>query len=417
MHRFVTMTAILALLLSAGARAQDKLPSNVAFRLKEADRILARAERALESDSVASEDWKIQTAQAAAAEAREKMQEIEQRYGGQYSPAHPDIVAMQDRIAKLEATAGGRADAMQQAEVAAQQQTAEAGQASEGWLARLQPYVIGLGQPGHNPDKYLIPSATQEKDEMQKRLGIYAEAATALAEYKTANLGAKATDELRQAAAMLETALIQFQTSCRLYADQDIGEADTKIQNMERFTREQEAKMAAKETFLFLDRDQIGIAQAVVDRAAGILKAGDQRINGLTRRLDGLKRADAKLRAARIAETRMQPDAYTGGEAADLKKSAEQFVLRAQPGMRVLKTTLISPDWKQESVIEWTDTTQTALRHRTTRRLTAQVAGKRNADTLLYTVDISQDLQAGGGWGPTYGHVMFTDPILEANVQ
>ncbi|MBU1909264.1 MAG: hypothetical protein KJ726_04375, partial [Verrucomicrobia bacterium] len=155
----------------------------------------------------------------------------------------------------------------------------------------------------------------------------------------------------------------------------------------------------------------------IVDRAAGLLKAGDQRLLGLNRRLDGLKRADAKLRAARIAETRMQPDAYTGGDAADLKKSAEQFVLRAQPGVRVLKTAIISPDWKQESVIEWTDTTQTALRHRTTRRLTVQVAGKRNMDTRLYTVDVRQDLQAGGGWGPTHGHVMFTDPMLESNTQ
>ena len=107
MHRFFTMSAILSLLLAVCASAQDKLPSNVAFRLKEADRILSQAERALESNSVASEEWKIQTAQAAAAEAREKMQEIEQRYGGQYSPSHPEIVAMQNRITKLEATARG----------------------------------------------------------------------------------------------------------------------------------------------------------------------------------------------------------------------------------------------------------------------------------------------------------------------
>ena len=127
MCRFFNMSAILALLLSVGASAQDKLPSNVAFRLKEADRILAQAERALESSSVASEEWKIQTAQAAAAEAREKMQEIEQRYGGQYSPSHPEIVAMQDRIAKLEAAAGGRANTMQQSQAAAEQQAAEAG--------------------------------------------------------------------------------------------------------------------------------------------------------------------------------------------------------------------------------------------------------------------------------------------------
>ncbi|MBP7829180.1 MAG: hypothetical protein KA248_04610 [Kiritimatiellae bacterium] len=399
------------------AAAQDKLPSNVAFRLKEADRILARAERALESNSVASEEWKVETAKAAAEEARGKMAEIEQRYAGQYSPAHPDIVAMQDRIAKLEAAAGGRADAMQQAQAAEEQQAAEAGAASVPWLARLRPYVIGLGQAGYDPDKYLVPSATQDQADMRKRLGIYGEAAAALEEYKKANLGALATDELKQAAAMLDNALVQFQSSCRQYADQDLRDADAAIGHLEQFIREQDTRMAAKEAFLFPERDLIGNAQSIVDRAAGLMKTGDQRINALNRRIEGLKRADARLRAARVAETRMAPDAYAGGDAAALKKSAEQFVLRAQPGARVLKTAIISPDWKQESVLEWTDTTQTALRHRTTRSLAAQVAGKRNADTLLYTVDVSQDLQAGGGWGPTYGHVMFTDPILEANVQ
>jgi len=398
------------------ASAQDKLPSNVSFRLKEADRILARAERALESNSVASEEWKIETAKTAAVEAREKMSEIEQRYAGQYSPSHPDIVAMQGRIAKLEAAAGGRADAMQQAQAAAGQQAAAAGEASEPWLARMRPHVIGLGQSSHDPDKYLVSSATQDPAEMQKRLGIYAEASAALAEYKKAGLGDLATDDLKQVAALLENALVQFESSCRQYAEQDLRDADAAIGRLEQFIREQDVNMASKETFLFPERDQIGNAQEIVDRAAGLLKTGDQRINAMNRRIENLKRADARLRAARIAETRMAPDAYAGADAAELKKSAGQFVLRAQPGARVLKTAIISPDWKQESALEWTDTTQTALRHRTTRSLTAQVAGKRNADTLLYTVAVSQDLQAGGGWGPTYGHIMFTDPILEANV-
>lgn len=398
------------------AAAQDKLPSNVAFKLQEVERGVSRAERAFEPGSVASEEWKIENARRTVTEAREQMAEIERRYAGKYSPDHPDIVAMQDRITKLESLAGGRAEAQQQAQAASEQQAAAAGAASGPWLARLKPYVIGLGQASHDPDKYLVPSATQDQADMQKRLGIYAEAATALAEYKKANLGDLATDDLKQAAALLENAIEQFESSCRQYAEQDLRDADAAIGHLEQFIREQDVRMASKETFLFPERDQIGNAQVIVNRAAGLLKAGDQRINALNSRIDSLKRADARLRAARIAETRMRPDAYTGGDAADLKKSAEQFVLRAQPGARVLKSALISPEWKQESVLEWTDTTQTALRHRTTRSLTAQVAGKRNADTLLYTVDVSQDLQAGGGWGPTYGHVMFTDPILETNL-
>ena len=49
--------------------------------------------------------------------------------------------------------------------------------------------------------------------------------------------------------------------------------------------------------------------------------------------------------------------------------------------------------------------------------MTAQVAGRLNATTRLFTVDVSQDRLSGGAWGPTAGHVMFTDPMLEENVK
>lgn len=323
-------------------------------------------------------------------------------------------------IVMLALTLQGAAQDSPSAPLAARPKEADltaAEQGAEDWLARLRPYIIGPGQPGHQPDRFLVPSAAPEKEEMQKRLGIYAEAVAALAEYKKAGPGALATDELKQTAILLETALARFETSCRQYAEEDLRAADAAIRRMEQFIREQDNKKAAQEPYHFLERDQLLNAQALVDRAAGLLKAGDQRINALTRRLDGLKRSDAQLRAALISETRMQPEAYAGDDIEDLKKSAEQFVLRAQPGVRILKTTLTSPDWIQESVIEWTDLAQTTLWQRTTRRLTAQVAGKRNADTLLYTLHIGQDRQADGGWGPRYGRVIFTDPILEENIR
>lgn len=415
--RLAAFVALSALLAASVASAQDKLPGGVSFRLKEADRILQKAERALASPSVASEDWKIQTAQAGVDGANEKMAEIEKQFAGKYSPEHPDIVAMKARIAKLQAMTGQRADAVQQAADASRQQAAEAGQASAGWLARLRPYVLIPGRPGHDRDKYLIPSATQDQAEMEKRLAIYAEAAPALAEYRKANLSDKATAELQQVAGELDAALNDFIASCREYADAAVADADTRIRRMEEFARTQETRMAAKEEFLFLSRDEMGYAQSAMDRAAGLLKAGDVRLAGLKTRIDALKKADVKLRAARTAETRMKPDAYSGGDLAALKKSAEQYVLKGQPGMRILKTTVISPDWKEETVVEWTDSTQTALRRRTTRSLTAQVAGRKNADTLLHTVYVAQDRKSGGEWGPTYGHVMYTDPMLEANAK
>ena len=404
------------LLAAVWAQAQAPLPSNVSMKLMEVKRTVDRAERSF-AVGVGSEQSKIEGAQTAVEEARAGMAEIERRYSGKYPPDHPEIVAMQNRINALEAQAGGRAAAKEQAEAAATQQAAAAGAASGDWLARLSPYTTGLGQPGYDDAKYMVPSATQEAEEMQKRLGIFAEASAALAAYRQANLGAQATAELQQVAEELATALRQFSESCVQYAEMDLGEADTQIGYLEQFVRDQDAKMQAGEPVLYPDRYSLERIQAILDRAAGLVKPGDPRLASAQARYEALKAADARLRAARAADTRLRPDAYAGGDAADLKRLAEQIVSRAAPGIRILKTAVVSADWQQESVVEWTDTTQTALRHRTTRSVTAEVAARLNANTKLYTLDLSQDLQAGGGWGPLQGHVMFSDPMLEENVK
>lgn len=399
------------------AMGQAPLPGNVAIQLKNVARSVERAERSLGGAGVGSESTKIESAQAAVKEARAGMAEIARRYGGKYAPDHPEIVAMERRIAALEAAAGGRAASQQEAQAAAQQQAAAAGAASGDWLAKLGPYAIGLGRPGHDDAKYLVPSATQDAAEMQKRLAIYAEASAVLAAYRQANLGALETDELREMALNLETAVRQFGESCVEYADRDLAEADTRLGQLEAFVREQDAHMAAAEPILYPERRTLETVQAVLDRAAGLVKTGDSRFSALVARLEAMKQADSRLRAARAADTRLRSDAYAGGDAAALKQFAEQVVTRSQPGIRILKTVLASPDWAEESAVEWTDTTQTALRYRTTRRVTAQVAGRLNANTKLYTLDISQDRLSSGGWGPSQGHVMFADPMLEENAK
>ncbi|MGD8284074.1 MAG: hypothetical protein PVG08_08200, partial [Desulfobacterales bacterium] len=58
-----------------------------------------------------------------------------------------------------------------------------------------------------------------------------------------------------------------------------------------------------------------------------------------------------------------------------------------------------------------------ALRHRVTRSVSTQVAGKLDGETTLYTIHIAKDRRTDGSWGQLHGHIMFEDPILEKNVQ
>ena len=294
---------------------------------------------------------------------------------------------------------------------------APAAAAAADWLARLAPYATGAGRPGYDEAKHLIPAATPEAEEMQKRLGLYAEASAALAGYRAANLGTLETDEVRQTAEKLAAALRQFGESCVQAAAQDLAEADARLAQLEEFVRAQDARMAAAEPVFHPDRGTLEKVQALLDRAAGLVRSDDLRLAELLARLEALKTADARLRAALAADTRLRPDAYAGEDAAEMKQFAEQVVARAQPGIVLLKTALVSPEWTEESVVEWTDPAQTALRRRTTRSLTAQVAARLNANTKLYTVDVRRDLLASGAWGPAAGQVMFADPMLEENAK
>jgi hypothetical protein len=112
----------------------------------------------------------------------------------------------------------------------------------------------------------------------------------------------------------------------------------------------------------------------------------------------------------------MIADKFKGKEIEDLKKKANEIVAKKFEGAKILRTTIISPDWKEESVIEWTDTTMSALRFRTTRSVTAQVGAKVGNDCNIYTCDINKDRRADGTFGELNGHIMFTDPILEENI-
>ena len=113
----------------------------------------------------------------------------------------------------------------------------------------------------------------------------------------------------------------------------------------------------------------------------------------------------------------MLPDKFGGRDGKKLAAKARDVLKAAHAAAKPLRTTIISEDWKEERVVEYTDTTKTQVRYRVTRSVTAQVAGKVEDDVFLYTIHLAQDRKADGKWGLLHGHVMFTDAMLEANVK
>ncbi|MBT3178225.1 MAG: hypothetical protein HOG03_08045 [Desulfobacula sp.] len=74
-------------------------------------------------------------------------------------------------------------------------------------------------------------------------------------------------------------------------------------------------------------------------------------------------------------------------------------------------------NWQEQTVEEWTDTSKTKWRIRTTRSLTAQVAAKTQDGFKLITVALAKDRRSDGSWGPLYGNLhQYSQPMLESNI-
>ena len=93
---------------------------------------------------------------------------------------------------------------------------------------------------------------------------------------------------------------------------------------------------------------------------------------------------------------------------------ANTIVLKDNPDAQILKTNLTSQDWIRESAVEWTDTTQTALHHRITDGLYAQVSARQGGDCWLFSLFLHRD-ELAGKKNPLTGHVMYKERILEKN--
>lgn len=113
----------------------------------------------------------------------------------------------------------------------------------------------------------------------------------------------------------------------------------------------------------------------------------------------------------------MIPDRYKGKEIDTLKTKANELQKKKHADAKILRTTIISPDWKEENVVEYTDTTRTAIHQRITRNVHAQVAAKVGNEVLLYTVYIGKNKRSDDTWGELFGNLHQTaDRMLEENV-
>ena len=293
----------------------------------------------------------------------------------------------------------------------------EAGSAQ--WLARLNTFVKRYDSVNNRPNpKCLAAVATQDVNELRRLRKLYDEASAVFAEYRKAEFPKGKSSELKQAEDALASTLEEFPKAF----DQNLGRMfDTPEAELKRWT-EYLAKRTAWRTDrkempdFIMERDLDAVRKGIA-RLAALVPADHPRLAALNRGLAALVMENEARRQARAERTYMLPDRFKGKGKAAIKAKAQELVRKAAPAARALRTTVISADWKEESGWEWTDTTKTKRRFRTTRSVTAQVAAKAEGRVLLYTVYVAKDRRTDNTWGALYGNLHQTaDRMAEANV-
>ncbi len=111
----------------------------------------------------------------------------------------------------------------------------------------------------------------------------------------------------------------------------------------------------------------------------------------------------------------MEPDRYKGSDADELRKKINDIV--KEKSSNILRITLRASDWKEENVLEWTDTTKTKTRYRITKSMTVQAAAKHDDGKVYrHSVHLAGIMRADGVAASLYGHIMWSDWMAEENV-
>lgn len=419
-HLAAWFAIVLLFCLGDAVPAQDikslvKLPGAVTKRLSEIDSVLKKADQTLAKNITALKSDTLKNAELQINQASEVYDSIFKDYGTKVTPAHPEMLA---RKTHIDASRKKFAEVTEKWQAQQQSTATAAGDAKaidEQWLAKLRMYVAGPGNPDYDAAHSLVVAPSQDPAEVERQRKLYDEASAILEEFKKQAFPNGKSDQLEQAARDFEFRLKGLQ--------QNIGAASS-VAN-----EQVESRLVAAESLLSASegnkdpayvpnyvakRDVDELKQMVAQAIAVSSEEGQKQ--QLQKRLDEILKRNEAIVALRKSRIQMKPTKFSGPELADVQTRANALVLEKFADAKVLATTVISPDWKEEDVVESTDTTNTAIRRRITRSVTAQVAAKLGEEVTLYTVDVSKDKRSDGSWGVLYGNIMYTDAMLEANV-
>lgn len=403
----------------ASGEKPKRLPATAGRYLMETDRALKKAEMLLGPDREKQDPARLPLrVREAVAPAEENMGKLLSEFPD--FADHPDVTPKRERLdavrKELAALEGAASASVAEADAARAAREAESGK----WLKILRPFVASKTNmedaPFLDPEKEMISYAGFDigAEELAKRHRIHGEAAAALEEYRKAGV-TEPVELLTETEKEIERRLKAFSENLIGLGRQALYDADTQLDFGREFVAENLPKAERGEDFNILTRDVLVRIQNAIDQAAVFLPEDDQGLAASRAGLGELEKDAAVLREKRVEKIRMLPEKFSGPERDEIRAAALAAVGSDHPGAQVLRTSIVSPSWREDWRFE--EGADSILRLTATRQVNVQAAVKKEDGVFLLTIGVYSRKNPDWTWGPMKGYGMFSDRMLEENVE
>ena len=417
LHRKTGASAKAAAPLPASGEAAftERERKDLTRRLKQINLELQRAEERIA-------DERYSDAQSRLAKVEELFKITDRKYAQELLQAEKEYVDAVKRNAAVKESVGvaaaATAKAKEDAKIAKAGAEANNKALTDEWLGKFSPYIAGAYFPaGHKPEKQLLFPGTSEPEKFAAMDQVYQELKGVYQQFLQSPAANVTTWPLTQAATDVRLALENYESSMKSGKESIRRDAESQLdQALTYLTSDSGWKNDTTVMPPIVDSKRMAMIQSMVNESAKGFPAGAPELASLKKKEAQLLAQDQEHRKIREERRRMRPEVYGGKDLKAIRKTAEKVSKKATKGAKVLRVTVYKEAWKEERVLEFTDTTKTATRYRITQMINAQVATKQGDKVLLHTLHIAQDKQSSG-WGPLYGHVMHSEPMLEKNVK
>ena len=383
-----------------------RLAAGVTKRLKDMDRLLSGIEPRL-ADAALPAASRADSGRSALPGIRELWREIVSGYPADARQDHPEIAPILARLEKAERETEALASEAASTRAAADSARA-AGEARSGeWIARIEPFVRASSG---SVDRCLWWQPARAPADFEQHRRLLAEARATAEEYRAAAGGFDRTHQLEQIERDLDEAIAAAAASLDRDLETLMEAARGPIERIQGAIAGDGAWRADEATLpsVYLnrrERREIEEAMAAVEALVGpTLLEGNPDFGALRQSWADLLAEHEGRDEARARRLRLSAETYSGPDAGEIKAAAEALVRAAYPQARVLRVSLYKNSWFEEDVVEHTDTTRTALRHRVTRWLPAQAAAEEAGRVYLHTVRLARNRQSDGTFGALYGN-------------